>query len=124
MKKFLYFLPAILFYLLIFTLSSKDLGIKINGHHLDKIAHMIEFAIMAFLLSLGFFKVLKDSTSTKITVTFFVGLALGILDEFHQHYVPGRNMDVRDALADALGVAGGIFLYWYLEKKTKRAIKA
>jgi len=123
MKKFLYFLPAILFYLLIFLLSSQDLGIHLDKHSLDKVAHVIEFTIMAFLLSLGFFNVLKASSSAKITVTFFLALALAILDEFHQRFVPGRTMDVRDELADALGIAVGILLYWYFEKKRKLALK-
>ena len=122
MKKFLYFVPAILFYLLIFLLSSRDLGIKIDSHNLDKAAHAIEFTIMAFLLSLGFFNVLKASTPTKIIVTFFLGLILAVLNEFQQYYVPRRSSDAWDVLADALGVACGIIIYWYLEKKRKQAL--
>ncbi len=91
--------------------------------HFDKIIHMIEFGIMAMLLSLGFFNVLRASLMMKILVTFFVGLGLGILDEFHQYYVPRRHLDALDALADAVGVAGGIFLYWYLGKIRKGAFK-
>jgi VanZ family protein len=108
MKKLLYFLPAILFYLLIFSLSSADLGIRIRAYHFDKIAHVIEFGIMALLLSFGFFNVLKASLTIKILVAFSTGLALGILDEFHQYYVPGRHRDALDALADAVGIAGSI----------------
>jgi VanZ family protein len=124
MKKFLYFVPAILFYLLIFILSSQDLGIRIHLHHLDKVVHMIEFAIMAGFLSFGFFNVLNTPTATKIIVTFFFGLGLGVLDEFHQHYVPGRTMDARDAAADAVGVVCGILIYLYLVKKINRAAGA
>jgi VanZ family protein len=124
MKKFLYFIPAILFYLLIFILSSQDLGIRIHVHHLDKAVHMIEFAIMASFLSFGFFNVLNASTATKIIATFFFGLGLGVLDEFHQHYIPGRTMDAQDAAADTVGVACGILIYLYLRKKRKRAAKA
>jgi VanZ family protein len=123
MKKLLPFLPAILFYLLIFTLSSRNLGIRIHIHHFDKVVHGIEFAIMAILLCFGFFNVLKASLPKKILVTFFLGLALGILDEFHQHFVPGRHMDALDALADALGVACGILIYLYVPKKRKQALK-
>jgi len=123
MKKLVYFLPAILFYLLIFSLSSADLGIRIRVYHFDKIAHLIEFGIMALLLSFAFFNVLKASLTIKIMVTFFVGVGLGILDEFHQYYVPGRHRDALDALADAVGIAGGIFLYWFLEKTRKKAFK-
>jgi VanZ family protein len=123
MKKLAYFLPAILFYLLIFSLSSRDWGIRLDRHHLDKVTHIIEFAIMTFLLALGFFSVLKASLRSKILVTFFLGLALAFLDEYHQHFVPGRHMDFLDGLADALGAACGILLYLYFEKKRKPAVK-
>lgn len=123
MKKFLYFIPAILFYSLIFLLSSRDLGIKIDSHHLDKVAHAIEFAIMAFLLGLGFFNVLKASSSIKMILTFLFGFALAVLDEFHQGYVPRRSSDARDVLADALGVTCGVIIYLYLEKKRKQTVK-
>jgi VanZ family protein len=118
----LYFLPAILFYLLIFSLSSRDLGIRIHVYHFDKVAHVIEFGILALLLSIGFFNVLKASLTIKILVTFSTGLALAILDEFHQYNVPGRHKDALDALADTVGIAGGIFLYWYLKKIRKKAV--
>jgi len=123
MKKLPYFLPAIIFYALIFSLSSAGLGIRMRVYHFDKIAHAVEFGIMALLLSFAFFNVMKASLTIKILVTFFVGLGLGILDEFHQYYVPGRHRDALDALADAMGIAGGIFLYWYLEKTRKKAFK-
>ncbi len=121
MKKLLYFLPAILFYLLIFSLSLTDFGVRVRVNHFDKIIHVIEFGIMALLLSLAFFNVMKASLTIKILVTFFIGLGLAILDEFHQYYVPGRHRDALDALADAVGLAGGIFLYWFLEKTRKNA---
>ncbi|HEU4559542.1 MAG TPA: VanZ family protein [Longimicrobium sp.] len=45
----------------------------------------------------------------------WLGVALGVLygasDEFHQWFVPGRNSDARDWVADALGVVAGVFLY-------------
>ncbi len=122
MRKLCYFVPAVFFYLLIFLLSSQDLGINIHVRHLDKIVHMIEFAVMAGLLSLGFFNVLNASTFTRVFVTFFFGLALGVLDELHQHYVPGRHMDYRDAIADALGIACGILAYVYLKKRRKQPV--
>mgnify|MGYP006266422889 CR=1 FL=1 len=123
MKKLLYFLPAALFYLLIFTLSSRSLAVNIHVYQFDNVAHAIEFGIMALLLSFGFFHVLRASLGIKTLLTFFFGLALGILDEFHQYYVPGRHSDILDALADAVGIAGGIFIYWYLEKRKKAAAK-
>jgi VanZ family protein len=45
----------------------------------------------------------------------WVAVALGVLygasDELHQWFVPGRNSDARDWLADAVGVLAGVFIY-------------
>ena len=40
-----------------------------------------------------------------------LGSLYGVSDEVHQHFVPGRNSDWHDWLADTLGVLAGIFLY-------------
>ncbi len=120
MKKLTYFLPALIFYLLVFLFSAKDLGIQLNGGWLDKIPHAFEFALLSVLLAIGFFKSLSASAQIKAVVTFSTGLSLGFLDEFHQSFVPGRTADVRDILADAVGVACGILVYLYLVKRRKR----
>ena len=41
------------------------------------------------------------------TVLLAVGWAYAVLDEWHQSFVPGRNPDIADWLADAAGVAVG-----------------
>jgi VanZ family protein len=120
MKKLTTFLPALLFYFLVFLFSAKDLGIQIHGGWLDKIPHGFEFALLAFLLAIGFFNSLSASIPTKAAVTFLTGLSLGILDEYHQSFVPGRIADVRDILADAAGAACGILVYLFLLKRRLR----
>jgi len=46
----------------------------------------------------------------------------GISDEFHQSFVPYRDADVMDALADFLGGAfgAGVFLLWHKSYSKKR----
>ena len=39
-----------------------------------------------------------------------LGVLYGAFDEVHQYFVPGRNSDVRDWVADTLGVLAGVFL--------------
>ena len=41
---------------------------------------------------------------------FAVGVSIGALDELLQSYVPGREMDLYDWFADAVGVAAGVGL--------------
>ena len=120
MKRVRYFVPAVLLYLLIFILSSQDIDFDLPGHGLDKVAHFFEFALQGFLLSLGFFNALTLSPGMKSILAFVTGLSMGILDEYHQLFVPHRRSDIRDVLADAAGVICGILVYRYLAKRKKR----
>jgi len=36
----------------------------------------------------------------------------GISDEIHQYFVPSRNSDILDALADICGSIAGVLAYW------------
>jgi VanZ family protein len=119
-QKALFFAPAVVYYAAIFILSSQSrLKINVSLINFDKFLHMMEFAGLGFLLSLAFFKSFAFSFPLKAFMIFLSGVALGILDEFHQSFVPGRTSDVWDAAADALGVALSIVVYSFLAKKTK-----
>jgi VanZ family protein len=121
MKKISYFLPAAVLYGLIFFVSSRSLGFTIPGHWLDKIPHALVFSALGFLLAFGFFHLARSSPRLNFALTFLVGTFLGVLDEFHQKFVRGRSNDPRDAVADALGIALGIALYWNYLRKKKRS---
>lgn len=122
MKKLFYFLPAVVYYLLILLVSSSDLGIKVNVRHFDKAAHFTEYGILGFLLALGFFNVLKASLSFKFLLSLAAALVLASLDEFHQFFVPWRAVEILDLLSDALGATVGTlaFLIFYLKKRQLR----
>lgn len=111
MKRWLSFLPAILFYLLIFVLSSSAIPISLHLGRLDKIAHFLEFGSLGFLLAIGFFNAFSFSPTMKSALTLGSGLILAILDEWHQLYVPLRISDVLDIVADAAGLVFGIILF-------------
>ncbi len=123
MRKYGYFLPAAIYYSLIFLISSKDFNVPIDIRLIDKSAHFVEFAILSFLLSLGFFHASALSIRMKIILSFLVALGLGALDEFHQYFVPGREVEIFDVLADALGAACGVLVYRCLFTGRKRAAK-
>jgi len=120
MKKIAYFLPALLFYALIFLVSSRSLGFSMPGHWLDKVPHALVYTAMGFLLSLGFFHVVQSSALLTVLLTFLSGALLGALDESHQRFVRGRVSDPKDAAADAVGVALGIAVYLYWQRKKGR----
>jgi VanZ family protein len=45
--------------------------------------------------------------------TIAIGLYLGALDEFYQGFVPGRERDALDLLADLIGAIAG----WYFSRE-------
>ncbi len=73
--------------------------------YLDKVEHIIQYAILGFLL----YHTLKNSpyaTSRNYAPIFavIIGVAYGATDEFHQFFVPGRTTSIWDLLADSIGI--------------------
>lgn len=64
----------------------------------DKLAHLLAYALLGFLLGLGL---------GREGQAFGVAALYGLLDEFHQSFTPGREVSLLDFLADALGGALG-----------------
>ena len=80
----------------------------------DKLFHLIAFGILGFL-TMGALQVSHEGYPTR--QVWLVALAVmlyGILDEFHQYFVPGRSADVYDVLADAIGGLLGVWAMYYL----------
>jgi VanZ family protein len=119
MRKARYFIPAGLFYLLIFFLSSQDVDLDFSFPGLDKLAHFTEFALFGLLLSIGYFKAFTFSDFVKSVLVFLTGFPLGALDELHQLFVPGRTGALGDVIADAAGIVCGILVYRRLAKRRR-----
>ena len=119
MKKTLFFVPAILYYAFIFLLSSLSIKGKTEIPFLDKGLHLVEFALLGFLLSIGLFLSFGSSLRVKSALTLASGIFLGWLDELHQYFVPERSFDVLDIVADSIGILIGLIVFSYLSR-TKR----
>lgn len=119
MKKVFPFLPAGLFYGLIFFLSSRRLELDISLPNSDKLAHGAAYGLLGFLLAFGFFRFIRLPLKTKLGGVILTGVSLGILDEIHQIFVPGRTPDPLDAAADAVGVVLGLLLFRQIFRKKR-----
>jgi VanZ family protein len=122
MKKILVFLPAFLYYSLIFYFSSRSISLKAYFPFMDKVMHLFEFAILGFFLSFGFFLSSRSRLKLKIYLTLSSGALLGALDEFHQYFVPGRSAEILDWVADVLGILLGLLIFISLFRRAKRKI--
>ncbi len=103
MRKFVfYWLPLVLYLLLIFYLSSipglKPITTRIV--FIDKWEHMLEY----FILSILIFRLGKKYNVKKryLIALSFAGL-YGIIDEVHQYFVVNRICDLGDMVANYIG---------------------
>ena len=118
-RKILFFVPAILYYGLIFFLSSRSLRSQVDILFLDKAVHLLEFALLGFFLAFGFFLSLRSSVALKSLVILISGMLLGGLDELHQYFVPDRSSEVLDLVADSIGVLVGLLIFYSLSRTGK-----
>ncbi len=101
---------------LIFYLSSRSsIPAPLLFPHQDKIIHFGAYFVMAVLA----WRLFKDfcSFKTAIWLSFCFCSLYGISDEWHQAYVPGRDADVLDWLADSMGAATALCCIQWLNKK-------
>jgi len=96
----LYPVLAALWATVIFVASSQPGGVVGLPSPWDKLAHLLTYAVLAWLLrksGLPFF--------WAATLAIFYGAS----DEWHQSFVPGRFCDAADLLADSIGAVVGAF---------------
>jgi VanZ family protein len=124
MRKVLFFVPAILYYALIFILSSLRVKGQVSIPFFDKGLHLVEFALLGFLLSLGFFLGFGSSVRVKSVLTLAIGILLGCLDEIHQYFVPERSFEVLDMVADSIGILIGLTAFYYLSRTNRGKVIA
>lgn len=75
-----------------------------------KALHIVGFAILGFFAFLSFISYTKLRFFTRIFLATAVSIIYAASDEFHQHFVSGRNCELRDLLLDAAGILGAIIL--------------
>ncbi|MFC1632026.1 VanZ family protein [Candidatus Omnitrophota bacterium] len=104
-----FWLPVYLYAGLIFAYSAQaQLSLAPRMLHGDKLLHVLEYAILSYLVARGAF----NSSSLKLKLHFrllavMFAFVYGLSDEFHQSFVPGRQADLFDVLADGLGACLG-----------------
>ena len=85
------------------------------GMSSDKILHAGAYAVMAGLVTWAMTRGrLRDATGRALLAGILVATVYGATDELHQAFVPGRQSDVLDLAADAIGAlaAAGAIRAW------------
>lgn len=120
---FTYWLPFILWAVIIFSFSSNP-TVKTSEIHwqdfvIKKTAHVAEYFIFSLLL----FRALRQSKlvdKEAILIVIIVAFLYGMSDEFHQSFTPGREPKIRDVLIDT---GGSLLFFIFLYKIAPRSKK-
>lgn len=125
MRKFFvyfpYWVPAVLWMGVIFFLSTLPESVTPGrGIISDKVCHGAEYFILAFLILFALQRTTRARFFTAFWITLVWAVLYGLSDEIHQLYVPTRQFDVRDLLADAGGVVLLFLILWVLQRSGRR----
>jgi len=91
---------------------------------LRKAAHMIEFGILACLfLRIGFCHEKSENMKYIFLLAILFSILYAVTDEYHQSFVAGREMAVRDILIDGVGTVLGSSLYLLFKRKGNYNLK-
>ena len=110
-NKIVAWIPAILWMVFIFYLSSGPTtvirGTPIERFFVLKTFHLIEYAVLSVLIV---FAILSPNK------TIFLSYLYSLTDEFHQSFVSGRDGRFRDTLIDLLGIFIGLIVLQFFKK--------
>ena len=117
-KKFIYYwLPVIIYCLLIFIQSSYPSSESIPAlPYMDKILHFVAHAILGVLFFRAFrTQRFKENINLVIVLSILSSSLFGFSDEVHQYFVPYRNADMMDFFADVMGSICGVCVIKFIK---------
>lgn len=118
--RFLVWLPALAWGGLIFILSAQpdetlmDLGL--SGDLLAVAGHLVMFGGLMLLIVLALQTGNQVPAARARRIAFIMVAIYGLLDEYHQSFVPGRNATVFDWIIDLSGAA----IVWWIIRTYER----
>ncbi len=115
----LYWVPAIMYGVLIFFLSS--LSSPRTGTGLpDYVLHFCEYAVFSFLLVRAFNSGIFELKWSSLVYGSASAFLYALSDEFHQYFVSGRDASFLDVLWDLIGIVAVIPIFIFFSKVCTR----
>jgi VanZ family protein len=115
-----YWLPLIVYCLAIYIQSDFPASEHLPSFEFsDKFLHFFAYAVMGVLFYRAYQTLpVKDDSRRLILLSVVSASLYGISDEIHQYYVPFRDAEILDAIANFLGAICGVTLYhlWAVAK--------
>jgi VanZ family protein len=117
----LYWLPLIVYCLLIYVQSGLPGPERLpDVRFLDKILHFGAYGLLGALFYRAYCTLpLKNSPNLLILISIASAILYGVSDEIHQYFVPSRNADIMDVVANMIGSICGVYFYhlWRILRK-------
>lgn len=122
MRRFAAWLPAVGWAAFIFYLShgppSADVPEWIFVH--DKFSHAVAFGLLSALIYFAFRGGHGIPPSQAVWLAAILASLYGATDEVHQRFIPGRESDWLDWLADVVGAVAMAIASFFLERGAKQ----
>ena len=104
------------------SLKEPDLIIQGNKIRLDHIFHWFQYMNLIFLLVSWQIKKQPSHYRKILFIILFLGIVIGVGDEYHQLLIPGRSFTYPDMLSNIVGVLTGIVLSAWMWRSYKNTI--
>lgn len=93
--------------------------------HADKVVHAVEYGGFGFLAARAVGILTPRGPVFAAGMAIVIGACYGATDELHQRFVPGRDSDPWDLLADVAGSTLGAtaYLAWTLSRARRRGLR-
>jgi VanZ family protein len=108
--------PAAIWAAALYLLSSRSSVPVPRIAGIDKVAHFTAYLILGYLSAHA-----TKRLGAPVLLAIGVGWIYGVLDEFHQSFVPRRDPSFGDWIADAAGVLVGVCLCLLLHRARARS---
>lgn len=109
LRSMLNWAPAVIYMGLIYYLSSLSHPPSVLVKAPDYVLHAVEYFVLYVLVFLALHEGLHRYPGRgSYWVPAVIAILYGLLDEYHQKFVPNRDASLRDVLADMVGVGVGV----------------
>ena len=107
MTNFLFRLFSVAYIAGIFLFADSSVISDLSPFNPYSLLHIPLYGILTLLLFFSF--VPSKSHSTRFLIVGLVATVIGVADEIHQAYIPGRNASVVDVFLDIVGIGLCLF---------------
>jgi VanZ family protein len=112
LAKFKFYLPALIWAIIILYLSAKTLPqLNLDFKLSDKVNHFAAYGLLSVLMGWGIWKTEKVLKLKVLLIILIISSTYGVLMEIMQYlFFPNRYFDYGDMIANILGSIIGIFI--------------